>query len=162
MLQEVPVDDPRSRPPHTGRRIGPRPRRPDVGDAARSRTRPRRLDFPAFAVVYSDRIIIRTPYDATLVEAIKQIPSQLRSFVRDGRQLERALREHLEANADYFASDDQLATTVERLVSCIAAAGGLSDSWAVALAAPELFEWSVAATMRSFPDLQLFDVRILE
>ena len=122
---------------------------------------PRRADFAAFALVYDDRVIIRTPYNAQFVEEIKQIPAKLRSFVKDGRPLEAALRKHFETNEEYFASTEELATIVEGLVARIAAANGLSDAWVVALAAPELFEFALAVTMQYFPDLELYDVRVL-
>jgi hypothetical protein len=122
---------------------------------------PRRADFAAYAIVYADRIIFRTPYNAAFVDTIKQVPSKLRSFVKDGRQLESALREHLEKNEDYFSSNVELASIVESLVNSVAASKGLSDSWIVALAAPELFEFSMAAALQQFPDLNLYDVRIL-
>ena len=122
---------------------------------------PRRADFPAFAVVFEDRIIFRTPYNAEFVEDIKRIPYKLRAFTKDGRPLEGALRKHLESNEEYFASHDELASTIESLVNSIAQANGLSDSWVVALAAADLFEWSMAAALKQFPDLALYDVRIL-
>jgi len=135
---------------------GGRPRPPDLGPR-----RPRRIEFEAYAIVFDDRIIFRTPYNAQFVDEIKQIPAKLRSFVKDGRQLENSLRTHLEANEDYFSSHAELAATVESLVNAIAKSGGLSDAWLVALAAPELFEWSMAAALKQFPDIQLYDVRVL-
>jgi hypothetical protein len=133
-----------------------RPKRPHTGPSWK------RPDFAPYAVVFEDRVILRTPYDQPLIDALKQIPSALRAFVKDGRPLERSLREHLEANAEYFSSDDGLASSIESLVNCIAASNGLSDSWTITLAAPELFDWSVGSALKSFPELQLFDVRILE
>jgi hypothetical protein len=132
-----------------------RPQRPHTGPGWR------RPEFAPFAVVFEDRVIIRTAFDKDLIDALKQIPSQLRAFVKDGRPLERSLREHLETNADYFSSEASLASSIEALVNCIAAAGGLSDSWTVTLAAPELFDWAVGSALKSFPELQLFDVRVL-
>ena len=123
---------------------------------------PRRADFAAFAVVLGDRMIVRTPYNQEFIESIKQIPSQLRMFIKDGRPLERALRTHLEANEEYFSSHEDLAAVVDSLVNSIARAGGLSDSWAIALAVPEVFEWALAAALKAFPDLQLYDVRVLD
>jgi hypothetical protein len=157
------MDDSKKRPLPPGPRYAPRPRRPDLGSTAERKTpRARRSDFDAFAIVLEDRVVLRTPFDQALVDALKQVPAPLRAFVKDGRPLERHLREHLEANADYFSSDDQLATSVAQLVDCIAAAGGLSDSWAVSLASSEIFDWALGSALRSFPDLHLFDVRILE
>jgi hypothetical protein len=112
--------------------------------------------------VFGDRLVLRTPFHAAFVDEIKQIPAKLRVFTKDGRQLENLLRRHLEENEAYFASDAQLAHTVTSLVESIAAARGLSDSWVVALAAPELFEWVMGASLRAFPDLNLYDVRVLE
>jgi hypothetical protein len=137
------------------------PKRPDLGPR-RQYSPPRRQVFPAFAVVFDDRIIYRTPYNAEFVEEIKQIPAKLRSFVKDGRPLEGSLRKHLEANETYFSSNDELASTVAALVESIAQANGLSDAWVIPLAAPELFEWSMAAALKQFPDLRLFDVRVLQ
>ena len=135
---------------------GGRPRPPDLGPR-----RPRRTEFEAYAIVFDDRIIYRTPYNAQFVDEIKQIPAKLRSFVKDGRQLENSLRKHLESNEAYFSSHADLAAAVESLVNAIAKSGGLSDAWVVALAAPELFEWSMASALKHFPDLQLYDVRVL-
>ena len=139
---------------------GRKPRPPDVGPR-RPYAPPRRAEFAAFALVFDDRVILRTPYSAKFVDDIKQIPSNLRSFVKDGRPLEGSLRKHLETNEHYFASTEELATIVEGLVARIAAANGLSDSWVVALAAPELFEFTLAVALQQFPDLELFDVRVL-
>lgn len=136
-----------------------RPQPPKVGP--RRTSGPRGPEFTAYAIVFEDSVVIRTPFNQAFVDAIKQIPARLRNFVKDGRQLERKLREHLEANEEYFSSHDELATTIQNLVSSIAASNGLSDSWAVALATPELFEWSVGSALKEFPDLQLYDVRVL-
>jgi hypothetical protein len=137
-----------------------RPRPPDLGPR-QSYAPPKRAEFPAFAVVFEDRIIVRTPYHARFVEDIKQVPPKLRSFVKDGRPLENALRLHLEKHEDYFAASEEIATIVHTLVERISEAGGLSDSWIVALAAPELFEFTMAVALTHFPDLELFDVRVL-
>lgn len=137
-----------------------RPKPPDIGPRSTYHP-PRRQVFPAYAVVFDDRLIFRTPYNKEFVENIKQVPAKLRAFVKDGRQLESALRKHLETNEDYFASNDQLATIVESLVQHIAQSNGLSDAWVVALAAPELFEFAMAVALQQFPKLQLFDVRLL-
>lgn len=137
-----------------------KPRPPDVGPRT-AYAPPRRAEFAAFALVFDDRVIIRTPYNAKFVDEIKQVPPRLRSFVKDGRPLEGSLRKHLESNEAYFASTEELATIVEGLVGRIAAANGLSDAWVVALAAPELFEFAIAVTMQHFPDLELYDVRVL-
>jgi hypothetical protein len=134
-----------------------RPQAPHTGP----RHSPRKADFPAFAIVFEDRVILRTPFNQEFIDAIKQIPAQLRAFIKEGRQLERKLREHLEENADYFSSHEELATTIEDLVNSIAKANGLSDSWAVALAVPELFDWAVGSALKAYPDLKLYDVRIL-
>jgi hypothetical protein len=112
-------------------------------------------------VVYEDRIVLRTPYNREFVEAIKQIPSKLRAYQKEGRPLERKLRLHLEQHEEYFASSEELAAVVVGLAEAIESAGGMSDSWIVGLAAPELFEWAMAAALAQFPDLQLFDVRVL-
>jgi hypothetical protein len=109
-----------------------------------------------------DRVVLRTPYNQEFVDSIKQIPAKLRAFVKDGRPLENALRQHLEKNEEYFSSDESLATMVGALVNSIAEARGLSDSWAVALAAPEVFDWALASALKVFPDLQLYDVRVLD
>jgi hypothetical protein len=136
-----------------------RPRPPDVGPREAG---PRRPDFKAFAVVMDDRVILRTPYNAEFVGAIKQVPAKLRTFVKDGRSLENALRQHLEKNEEYFSSHEDLATMIDALVKSIAEARGLSDSWAVALALPELFDWALGSALKAFPDLQLYDVRVLD
>jgi hypothetical protein len=140
---------------------GRRPRAPDIGPR-RKYAPPNRVEFAAYAVVYDDRLILRTPYNADFVEDIKQIPAKFRAFVKDGRQLEGALRKHLEANEAYFSSQEDLASTVESLVNNIAQSHGLSDSWVVVLASADLFEWSMAAALKQFPDLNLYDVRVLE
>ncbi len=137
-----------------------RPRPPDIGPR-KPQALPGTTHFTAFAVAFADRLVLRTPYDAGFVEDIKQIPSKLRAFAKDGRQLENLLRRHLEDNETYFSSNDDLASMVAALVESIAEARGLSDSWVIALAAPELFEWSLAATLKAFPDANLFDVRVL-
>lgn len=137
------------------------PRRPDVGPR-RNYSPPRRAEFAAYAVVFDDRIVFRTPYNAEFVDDIKRIPAKLRSFQKDGRQLEGALRKHLEANEGYFASQDELASTIESLVNSIAASNGLSDAWVVALASTDLFEWAMASALKQWPELALYDVRVLE
>ena len=134
-----------------------RPRPPQVGPKGG----PKRTEFTAFAIVFEDSLILRTPFNKAFVEAIKQIPAKLRSFVKDGRPVERKLREHLEEHEEYFSSHDELATTIQSLVGAVAASNGLSDAWLVALATPELFDWAVAAALKEFPDLQLYDVRVL-
>ncbi len=139
---------------------GRRPKPPDIGPR-RNYNFPRRADFPAYAIVFEDRIVFRTPYNAQFVEDVKQIPFKLRAFVKDGRQLESTLRAHLEQNEEYFSSNDELASIVEALVNSVAASNGLSDAWVVALAAPDLFEWSMAAALKQFPDIALYDVRVL-
>ncbi len=139
---------------------GRRPRPPDIGPR-RNYSAPRRPDFPAFAIVFDDRVIFRTPYNAEFVDDIKRIPSKLRSFAKDGRPLENALRQHLEANESYFSSHEDLATVIELLVGSISQSNGLSDAWVVALASPDLFDWSLAAALKQFPDLSLYDVRVL-
>lgn len=138
-----------------------RPKPPDLGPRKKYNF-PKKADFPAYAVVFDDRIIYRTPYNAEFIDDIKQIPAKLRAFVKDGRPLENSLRQHLETHEDYFSSRDELASVVEALVNSIAASNGLSDSWVVSLAAPELFEFSMAAALKQFPEIALFDVRILE
>lgn len=122
----------------------------------------RRPEFRPYAVVFGERLILKTPYNAEFVQDIKQIPAKLRAFVKDGRPLEKSLRQHLEDNEDYFASQDELAAIVEALVASIAASRGLSEAWVVALGAPELFEWAVGSALKQFPDLELHDVRRLE
>jgi hypothetical protein len=139
---------------------GHKPRPPDIGPR-KAYSPPRRAEFASFALVFDDRVIIRTPYNAKFVDDIKQVPPKLRSFVKDGRPLEGALRKHLETNEVYFASTEELATIVEGLVGRIAAANGLSDAWVVALAAPELFEFALAVALQHVPDLELYDVRVL-
>ena len=138
-----------------------RPKAPEFGPK-REYELPHMIDFTAFAIVYDDSIILRTPYNAKFVEEIKQIPFQVRSFVKDGRKLERTLIEHLEKYESYFSSNDELATMVESLVDRISKSRGLSDAWTVKLVAPELFEFSMAVALQHFPDLELFDIRILE
>jgi hypothetical protein len=137
------------------------PRPPDLGPR-RKYAYPKRADFTAYAIVYDDRLIFRTPYRAQFVEEIKAIPSQARAFVKDGRPLESALRKHLEENEDYFSANEALADTIDALVRSIAASNGLSDAWVVALAAPELFEFAMGAALRQYPDISLYDVRVLD
>jgi hypothetical protein len=141
-----------------------------VDNRSYSRTRPKRPhtgagwkrpDFAPFAIVFDESVIVKTAFDQELVDALKQVPSQYRAFLKDGRPLERQLREHLEANADYFSGNDSLASAVSQLVDCIADARGLSDAWVVSLVAPELFDWTIGSALKSFPQLQLFDVRVL-
>lgn len=109
-----------------------------------------------------DRLIFRTPYNAAFVEDIKHVPSKMRMFVKDGRPLENALRVHLEANEAYFSSHDELASTIEALATSVAQSNGLSDAWVVALASSDLFEWAMASALKQFPDLALYDVRVLD
>ena len=137
-----------------------RPRPPTTGPTQPSRV-PRRPDFPAFAIVFETTVILRTPFQQEFINAIKQIPPKLRTFVKEGRPLERKLREYLLENEEYFSSHEDLASMVEQLVGAIAKAGGLSDSWTVSLAVPELFDWAVGSALKAFPELALFDVRIL-
>jgi hypothetical protein len=148
------MDDQKPRhPPHIRR-----PKPPIVGP----RGGPRRPEFTAYAIVFDDSVILRTPYNQAFVEAIKQVPAKLRAFVKDGRPVERRLREHLEQHEDYFSSHDELATAIQSLVGAVASSNGLSDSWMIALATPELFDWAVGSALQQFPDLQLYDVRVLD
>jgi hypothetical protein len=140
---------------------GRRPKPPDIGPR-RAYAPPRRTEFTAYAVVFGDRIIFRTPYNAEFVDDIKRIPSRMRAFVKDGRPLENALRTHLESHEAYFSSHVDLASTVEALVNSIAASNGLSDAWVVALASTDLFEWAMASALKQFPDFALYDVRVLD